>query len=145
MPQGAAGAPESFFINGTEDSAVREGAFIHFKPEVARHKRLGLPVAEVEDVSAVRALQGEDVAKPLGGDQSKSCALPFQDRVDDECLAVEKLADLCRINLAELEHFLNAPAQVIQRRMSLGPRHLAGLFIDGDEVHKSTSNINGDS
>src|SRR2546428_776438 len=66
---------------------------------------------------------------------SISLSLNTSSTLDDLSRCVEEVFKLSEIDAAK----------VSQRRMSLGPRHLAGLFIDGDEVHKSTSNINGDS
>ena len=129
--------------------AVRADAARHFAAQVARHERLRLAIAEIEEVGAIAARDFQRVAESLSRDQRDLDALAFGQCIDDDRGAVGEEGDFAHRHLGAGDDVEHAALEVRRRGVGLGRDHLLvaadGVGAEIDEVGERAADIGGDT
>ena len=119
-------------VEGGDHFAARSHAFRDLERVAARDHRFRLAVVDVVDGAPALALQGEDVAEPLGGEERDPGALALQHRVGRDGRAVHQIAGRVERETGLIERRDRAAVRRRRRARHLGDAHPTGL--ERDEV-----------
>ena len=131
--------PRGRLVQGCDHLAVGAHALGDLEGIAARHHRLGLAVMDVVDGAPALALQDEQVAEALGGEERDPCALALEHRVGGDGRAVHEIASGGQRQTALVERGDGAQVGRMRRARHLGDAHAAAL--ERDEIGERAADL----
>ena len=127
------------------DGSVGAQALGDLETHRPTNERLMLAEEEIVGVRTIDAANLVNVTKPLCDEQNGLGPVPLQQRVDRDGRAVKEQICVLRFDFRDRHRVFDAADELSVRRQRLAEVQFPGVFVEGCEIRKSATDVDGNS